>query len=144
MSVSIANAAAAIGAVAVAYGGGPFAEEIVINRGGEIGELHTAETCEAQEATIVKAIHAVCVAASGEEFPASHMLADTWIEASYEGEGPLHRRRDTEGDDWRCAPIRQRHGGDVRTRPDSPMRRARSVAPLQERHAEMHAGSSGA
>ncbi|HEX3430158.1 MAG TPA: hypothetical protein VHT03_04660 [Rhizomicrobium sp.] len=86
VAVSIANAAAAAGAAAVVYGGGSYAEETVINRGGEIGELHTAETCEAQEATVVKAIHAICVAPSGEEFPASHMLADTWIEASYEGE----------------------------------------------------------
>ncbi|HTT82238.1 MAG TPA: hypothetical protein VMF67_02030, partial [Rhizomicrobium sp.] len=44
------------------------------------------ETCEAQEATVVKAIHAVCVAATGEEFPASHMLKDSWVESSYEGE----------------------------------------------------------
>lgn len=87
VSVSVeASAAAAAGAAAVVYGGGSFAEETVINRGGELGELHTAETCDAQEATVVKAVHAVCVAATGEEFPASHMLADTWIDASYEGE----------------------------------------------------------
>ncbi|MGH6877889.1 MAG: hypothetical protein ACREHV_11000, partial [Rhizomicrobium sp.] len=43
-------------------------------------------TCEAQQATVVKAIHAVCVAATGEEFPASHMLGESWIESSYEGE----------------------------------------------------------
>jgi hypothetical protein len=86
VAVSIANAAAASGAVAAVFGGGSFAEETVINRGGEIGELHAAETCETEEATVVKAIHAVCVAATGEEFPASHMLAETWIEGSYEGE----------------------------------------------------------
>ena len=87
VSVSVsASAEAAAGAAAVVYGGGSFAEETVINRGGELGEIHTAETCEAQEATVVKAIHTVCVAASGEEFPASHMLGDTWIEGSYEGE----------------------------------------------------------
>ena len=34
----------------------------------------------------MKAIHAVCVASNGMEFPASHMIADTWISASYEGE----------------------------------------------------------
>lgn len=81
-----ASAEAAAGAAAVVYGGGSFAEETVVNRGGELGEVHTAETCESQPATVVKAIHAVCVAESGEEFPASHMLGDTWIEASYEGE----------------------------------------------------------
>jgi len=87
VSVNVsASAEAAAGAAAVVYGGGSFAEETVVNRGGELGEVRTAETCEAQEATVVKAIHAVCIAASGEEFPASHMLADSWIEASYEGE----------------------------------------------------------
>jgi hypothetical protein len=37
------------------------------------------------EASVVKAIHAVCVA-NGQEFPASHMTRDTWIESAYEGE----------------------------------------------------------
>jgi hypothetical protein len=81
-----AEASAAAGAVAVVYGGGSFVGETVVNRGEELGEVQAAETCQAQEATVVKAIHAVCVSASGEEFPASHMLANTWIEASYEGE----------------------------------------------------------
>ena len=39
-----------------------------------------------QYASVMKAIHAVCVAANGDEFPASHMVPDTWISASYEGE----------------------------------------------------------
>jgi hypothetical protein len=34
----------------------------------------------------VKAIHATCVAADRHEFPASHMVADTWINSGYEGE----------------------------------------------------------
>jgi hypothetical protein len=39
-----------------------------------------------QEATVVKSIHAICVAADGREFPASHMVPATFIDASYEGE----------------------------------------------------------
>jgi hypothetical protein len=38
-----------------------------------------------QEATIVKSIHAVCIA-EGREFAASHMIRDTWIESGFEGE----------------------------------------------------------
>ncbi|MGH6888245.1 MAG: hypothetical protein ACREHF_03465 [Rhizomicrobium sp.] len=88
VSVSIASAEAAAGAGAevTVYGGGSVAEEMVVNRGGEIGNLQAEETCEAQQATVVKAIHAVCIAATGEEFPASHMLGESWIESSYEGE----------------------------------------------------------
>ena len=39
-----------------------------------------------QEVSIVKAIHAVCVSMEGREFPASHMLPESWIDTSYEGE----------------------------------------------------------
>jgi hypothetical protein len=86
VSISGAEASAAAGAETTVYGGGSYAEEMVINRGGEIGNLQTEETCQAQQATVVKAIHAVCVAPTGEEFPASHMLGESWIESSYEGE----------------------------------------------------------
>ncbi len=56
-----------------------------VNRGqGIIGQA--SESCEMQDATVVKAIHTVCVAPDGREFPASHMLPDTWVESSYEGE----------------------------------------------------------
>ncbi len=34
----------------------------------------------------MKAIHAICVSADGHEFPASHMIGDTWINSGYEGE----------------------------------------------------------
>ncbi len=34
----------------------------------------------------MKAIHAICVANDGHQFPASHMTPDTWINAGYEGE----------------------------------------------------------
>jgi hypothetical protein len=89
-----ANAASfsgAGGAVAFGGGGGWAPEAPAPFVGGDIGNL-TVETaparqqCTIQEATIVKAIHAVCVSADGHEFPASHMLGDTWISASYEGE----------------------------------------------------------
>jgi hypothetical protein len=35
---------------------------------------------------VVKAIHAVCETGDGHQFPASHMVGDTWISNSYEGE----------------------------------------------------------
>ena len=34
----------------------------------------------------MKAIHAICVSADGHEFPASHMIGDTWINSGYESE----------------------------------------------------------
>lgn len=89
-AASFANAGA--GAGAVVMGGGGWAPEApTAFAGGDIGNL-TVETgpvrqqCTIQEATIVKAIHAVCLSADGHEFPASHMLGDTWISGSYEGE----------------------------------------------------------
>ena len=66
---------------------GPYA-------GGDIGNIavdfdqvaHERGQCVYQDSTVVKAIHAVCIAADGHEFPASHMVPNTWIESSYEGE----------------------------------------------------------
>src|ERR1019366_1845067 len=58
---------------------------------GDIGNI-TVETaqvtapCVYEEATIVKAMHATCISTDGHEFPASHMVADTWINSGYEGE----------------------------------------------------------
>ncbi len=87
VSVALAGASASAAAeAATTVYGGTDAEETVVNRTGEVGNFHAAEACEEQEATVVKAIHAVCVAATGEEFPASHMLGQSWIESSYEGE----------------------------------------------------------
>jgi hypothetical protein len=45
-----------------------------------------AGQCRIADTTVVKAIHAICVSADGHEFPASHMIPDTWINSSYEGE----------------------------------------------------------
>ncbi|HEY2837189.1 MAG TPA: hypothetical protein VGI89_11520 [Rhizomicrobium sp.] len=90
---AFANAAAfgaGVGAAAVVVGGGGFAPEAPqAFIGGELGTLSVAsapQQCTIEEATIVKSIHAVCVTADHHEFPASHMTADTWISASYEGE----------------------------------------------------------
>jgi hypothetical protein len=90
-AASFANASAGAGAGAIGGGGGWAPEAPAAFVGGDIGTL-TVETgpvrpqCTIQEATIVKAIHAVCVSADSHEFPASHMTGDTWISASYEGE----------------------------------------------------------
>ena len=90
-SFANAGAGAGAGAVAMGSGGGWVPEAPAAFVGGDIGTL-TVETgpvrpqCTIQEATIVKAIHAVCVSADSHEFPASHMTGDTWISASYEGE----------------------------------------------------------
>jgi hypothetical protein len=42
--------------------------------------------CHFADTTVVKAIHAICVSADGHQFPASHMVGDTWIRSGYEGE----------------------------------------------------------
>ena len=55
------------------------------NNGGSEASVSAEETCEMQDATVMKAIHAVCLA-EGREFAASHMLPDTFIDSSYEGE----------------------------------------------------------
>ncbi len=89
-----ANAAAiaGAGAGAIVIGGGGWAPEAPQPyMGGDIGTISVEAApmraqCTIQEATVVKAIHAVCIASGGREFPASHMLADTWVSASYEGE----------------------------------------------------------
>ncbi len=55
----------------------------VNNRGGDISGVESAQQCQMQEANVVKAIHAVCVSADGREFPASHMVGDTWLDSSH-------------------------------------------------------------
>ncbi|HKQ10745.1 MAG TPA: hypothetical protein VJS85_06110, partial [Rhizomicrobium sp.] len=42
--------------------------------------------CRFVDTTVVKAIHAICLSADGHQFPASHMIGDTWINSGYEGE----------------------------------------------------------
>jgi hypothetical protein len=86
-ALAFAAAGTASTAAATVYAGG-YLQETEVNRGVETigGQVETSQACRMQEATVVKAIHAVCVAAEGREFAASHMLGDTWIESSYEGE----------------------------------------------------------
>jgi hypothetical protein len=93
ISINIANnssasAGAGAGAATIIYAGGSY-ETITVNNYGSFDKLDVsaaAKKCVYQEATVVKAIHAVCVSAGGREFAASHMLANTWIDAAYEGE----------------------------------------------------------
>jgi hypothetical protein len=75
-------------------GGSSYAETPSINIVGDLGTIAVEvpapvvapRQCVEQDVTVIKAIHASCVSADHHEFPASHMVADTWIEASYEGE----------------------------------------------------------
>lgn len=87
-SVSVqASAFAFAGAQAQAIsGGGGYVS--IINKGNLGGEVavHAVEQCIQQDATVVKAIHPVCVDQGGREYPASHMIKETWVDASYEGE----------------------------------------------------------
>lgn len=81
-----AHANAAANAQAIVYGGSQYVT--IANRtnvGGEIS-VHAEAACVEQEANVVKSIHAVCVDRQGREYPASHMIPETWIDASYEGE----------------------------------------------------------
>ena len=68
-------------------GSSSMSDTTVNNYGGAGAAVAVAaeETCHMQEASVVKAIHVVCVA-QGREFAASHMIGDTWISAAYEGE----------------------------------------------------------
>ena len=97
--------------------------------------------CHFVDATVVKSIHAICVANDGHQFPASHMTPDTWINAGYEGE--MAR--------WlRCSTLRVlagRLGDAVQTRAWRPpinrcrrllvLRRRRSSQSLQGWHATL-------
>ncbi len=82
-----ASAQASASANVVVYNGSN--EYVTVNNhvgGGVIGRIETTGQCQMQEASVVKAIHAVCVAPDGRELPASHMVGDTWIESGMEGE----------------------------------------------------------
>ena len=85
-AMASANASASAN-VTVYYGN---YQNVTINArgggGGAMSAIRTEGHCEMQEASVVKAIHAVCVSADGHEFPASHMIPDTWVDTSYEGE----------------------------------------------------------
>jgi hypothetical protein len=85
------------GAGTVIGGSSYIAESPGAFAGGDLGTINVESApspivaaapaqCTFQDTTVVKAIHAVCLAADGHEFPASHMVRDTWINSSYEGE----------------------------------------------------------
>ena len=84
---SASNAQASANSGATVYYGSYFEENNYYRGvGGEVGSVQTHEACEMQEATVMKSIHAMCVAPDGREFPASHMTGETFIDSSYEGE----------------------------------------------------------
>ena len=86
-SNSISVAVSGASSAAAGYSSsGSYAETTVINHGGGEVSASAEETCEMQEGSVVKAIHAVCVSSEGREFPASHMRPETWIDTTYEGE----------------------------------------------------------
>lgn len=71
-------------AVSSSLGGGDFAVSAAdaaatdyVAKGGQ---------CSYVDATVVKAIHAVCISADGREFPAAHMVGTSWIASGYDGE----------------------------------------------------------
>jgi hypothetical protein len=88
-----ASANASVSNNIVIYSG--YNEYITVNNriggGGEIGAAAIATvrgsgTCEMQDASVIKAVRAVCVSPDGREFPASHMTDQTWIDSGFEGE----------------------------------------------------------
>lgn len=86
-AAAIASSSSNASASSVSYSGS-YSDVTVINRGGGIGGAVAVVgegQCEMQEATIVKSVHAVCIA-EGREFAASHMIRDTWIDSAFEGE----------------------------------------------------------
>ena len=83
-AAAIASASASAEANVTVYNGSYQDVRVVNQVGGEVS-VSAEATCQTQEATVMKAIHAVCIA-GGREFPASHMLPETFIDSSYEGE----------------------------------------------------------
>jgi hypothetical protein len=85
---AFAAAGAASGAISFAGFTGGIPESPGFVAGGEVNVNVEAvpQACTFQEATVIKAIHAVCVSEDHHEFPASHMVEDTWLRAGYEGE----------------------------------------------------------
>ncbi len=85
---AFAASGAAAGAVSFAGFTGGIPESPGFVAGGEISvnAEAAAPACTWQETTVIKAIHALCVSEDHHEFPASHMVEDSWIRAGYEGE----------------------------------------------------------
>ena len=105
-SNSAANAMSSSFSSAAAYNNSSFFSNVAVSSyvpeapgfvaGGEVNvnvspaevvaAVAAPQACTFQEATVIKAIHAICVSEDHHEFPASHMVGDTWINAGYEGE----------------------------------------------------------
>jgi hypothetical protein len=70
------------GRPAVAQGSAAVVAQNTVAVGGAVagGQCRWADT------TVVKAIHAICLSRDGHQFPAAHMIGDTWINSGYEGE----------------------------------------------------------
>jgi hypothetical protein len=83
-AMASASASASAQANVTVYNGSYQDVHVVNQVGGEVS-VSAQETCQVQEASVMKAIHAVCLV-GGREFPASHMLPETFIDSSYEGE----------------------------------------------------------
>ena len=83
---AVAQAGATVSNNVVVYSGGYYESAAAERPATDVSGIQATQQCRAQEATVVKAIHAVCVSPDGREFPASHMTADTWIDASRESE----------------------------------------------------------
>ncbi len=88
--IGVNAAAAAAAASQSGGGGGAYISDQGMYQGGNfavaVDMSAPVQQCVYQEATVVKAIHATCISAGGNEFPASHMTGATWLDASYEGE----------------------------------------------------------
>jgi hypothetical protein len=65
---------------------GSYVEAPPSYAGGDLGNIAVQQQCVWRDATVVKAVRALCVSADGREFPAAHMTGDTWINGTYEGE----------------------------------------------------------
>lgn len=86
-AAAMASANAGASANVNVYSGGYYEDVTVHNHfGGAVSGVHAAQSCQVQEASVVKAIHAVCVSPDGREFPASHMTEKTWVDSAFEGE----------------------------------------------------------
>jgi hypothetical protein len=65
---------------------GSYVEAPPSYAGGDLGNISVQPQCVWRDATVVKAVRALCVSADGREFPAAHMTGETWINGAYEGE----------------------------------------------------------
>jgi len=83
-AMASASASASASANVTVYNGSYQDVRVYNNNSGEVS-VSAEETCQMQDATVMKAIHAVCLVGD-REFSASHMLPDTFIDSSYEGE----------------------------------------------------------